>query len=92
MPTTSKFVAVVIAVLCIVLAFAREGHLSASVGKLVIVLLLPLALIWFPDELGSFTGYIGRGGRIGTETPPLLVSFLGWLMLLGIPLLAYWSG
>jgi hypothetical protein len=48
-----------------------------------------LALSWFPEELGSFTGYVGRGGRIDTETPPGLVSFMGWFFLVGIPVLGY---
>jgi hypothetical protein len=54
------------------------------------LLLLPLALIWFPEQLGSFTGYVGRGGDIDTETPPGLVSALGWFFLLGYPVLIYW--
>jgi hypothetical protein len=53
------------------------------------LLLLPLALSWFPEQLGNFTGYVGRGGDIDTETPPGLVSALGWFFLLGYPVLIY---
>ena len=77
-----------IAVACVGFAVAEEGRLSISVGKLSAFLLFPLVLIWFPDELGSVTGYIGRGGRIDTETPPMLVSGFGWLLLIGIPAIA----
>jgi hypothetical protein len=52
-------------------------------------LIFPLVLIWFPEELGSFTGYVGRGGWIDKETPPILVSIMGWLLLLGLPVLMY---
>jgi hypothetical protein len=91
MAMASKIVALMIGVLYVVFAIAQEGRLSTPVGKLVVAVLFPLALIWFPTEVGSVTGYVGRGGRIDTETPPFLVSFVGWLLLLGIPVLVYWS-
>ncbi len=53
------------------------------------VLLIPLSLIWFPYQLGQFTGYVGRGGSINTETPPILVSIAGWFFLVGIPILVF---
>jgi deoxyribodipyrimidine photolyase-related protein len=52
-------------------------------------LLLPMGLIWFPEEIGGFTGYVGRGGRIDTETPPFLVSAAGWILLVGVPAAIY---
>jgi len=55
-----------------------------------LVLLLPLALIWFPEQIGSMTGYFGVGhGSITAESPPLLVAFVGWVFLLGIGCLAW---
>jgi hypothetical protein len=39
--------------------------------------------------VGSFTGYVGRGGYIDTETPPILVSIMGWFFLVGMPCLLY---
>ena len=51
-----------------------------------LILLLPLALIWFPEVIGSATGYIGHGA-VDVETPPFLVVTMGWLFLIGIPLL-----
>ncbi|MBL9081817.1 MAG: hypothetical protein JNK76_08435 [Planctomycetales bacterium] len=81
----------IVAVVLLSLAIAQKGALTVPVGKLGLVLLLPLALIWFPEEFGSFTGYIGHGRRIDAETPPVLISLLGWLLLLGIPLLAYYA-
>lgn len=55
-----------------------------------VMLLGPLALIWFDEELGSFTGYAGRGPRIDLESPAWAVAGLGWIALVGAPfLLAY---
>jgi hypothetical protein len=53
------------------------------------LLLIPLGCIWFPEQLGSYTGYVGRGGDIDTETPPGLVSAMGWFFLIGYPVLIY---
>lgn len=58
---------------------------------LAVVLLVPLGFIWFPEEVGGFTGYVSRGGTIDAETPPALVSFIGWLLLVGLPTLAFCS-
>jgi hypothetical protein len=62
-----------------------DGQISIDVsGSPMLALMLPLALIWFPEQLGSFTGYVGRGGSIDTETPGWLVAGFGWLLLLGL--------
>jgi hypothetical protein len=52
------------------------------------VILIPVALIWFPEQIGSATGFIGHG-EVTTETPPVMVSIMGWLFLVGLPLAAY---
>ena len=46
-------------------------------------LLPPLAMIWFDKFVGGMTryGYSHYSGT--TETPPVVVRFLGWLLLLG---------
>src|SRR5438105_6940962 len=84
-----KIVAVVIACGYLVAVVVHEMAVTPVVS-LAIVLLVPLGLIWFPEELGSFTGYVSRGSTIDNETPPFLVSFLGWLflVLIGIPVVA----
>jgi len=55
-----------------------------------LITVVPLGLIWLPEEVGSITGYIGHGQTIDTETPPAIVSFLGWLFLIlfGVPIIA----
>ena len=57
--------------------------------KFGICMLLILCLIWFGEQLGSFTGYIGRGGNIDAETPGWLVCTMGWIFLIGIPVLLF---
>jgi len=55
-------------------------------GVMIVAILLGLLLIWFPERLGSATGFIGRG-RVDVESPPALVAFMGWMFLLGVPAL-----
>jgi len=72
-----------------VLAWKRNvDPTGISPYVLIFVLLFPLMLIWFPEEIGSFTGYAwGLMGNVDTETPPIFVSIMGWLFLLGLPVL-----
>ena len=63
----------------------EAGGITFQVFQGCAALLLPL--IWFPEELGSFTGYVGRGSNINLETSPILVSIAGWFFLVGLPLL-----
>ena len=56
-----------------------------------LLLLFPLALIWFPEAIGSATGFIGHG-FVDRETPPWLVSAAGWFFLVGFPLLLWLLG
>jgi hypothetical protein len=87
--TKGKLLSLVIAAGYAVAMIFQARGVSAEVVKGCIVLLLPLALISFPDELGRFTGYVGRGGNIDTETPAVLVAFMGWFFLAGLPVLLY---
>jgi hypothetical protein len=84
--TIPKILSLVIALVYIALIIVNLGAKTAF--SACIVLLLPLALIWFPDELGSMMGYVGRG-NIDTETPSIVVSILGWFFLIGMPLILY---
>ena len=84
--TISKLAALAIAVVEVIAASALEKSwpftLTVAVG-----VLLPLALIWFPEFLGGLTGW-GMSAPIDRPSPPLLVAVLGWLLLLGLPVLA----
>jgi len=86
--TISKIVAVVIALGYAIAIVVNVGFTTHATS--VLLLFVPLGLIWFPEELGSYTGYVGRGSTIDAETPAAVVSFIGWLFLLliGIPVVA----
>jgi hypothetical protein len=50
--------------------------------------LVPLMMIWYPDEINDFTlGWTGEGGTIDKPTPGFLISGFGWILLLGSLLL-----
>ena len=86
-----KIVAVVIALGYLVAIVIHEQTVTPIV-PVAVVLLVPLGLIWFPEEIGGFTGYVSRGASIDNETPPILVSLMGWLLLVGLPILALCFG
>ena len=67
------------------LAGAYFGADSGTVFKLAAFLAMPLACIWYGDELGTYVGVI-RGQAVTSETPGCLVRFGGWLLLL-LPLI-----
>jgi hypothetical protein len=85
----SKIAAVLVAITYLVLMIIDEHGVSRGVVGFGGLLLIPLALIWFPEEIGSYTGYVGRGGQIDAESPPALVAFMGWVFLVG-PVIFYY--
>jgi len=86
--TIGKILGLLIALGYAVGMIVDSGGITLQVFQGCGALLLPLALIWFPEELGSLTGFV-RGGNINTETPPILVSIAGWFFLVGLPVLIY---
>jgi hypothetical protein len=83
--TIGKFLSLLVATGYIVIAFTTLGihGLEYCIG-----LSVPLAFIWFPDEIGELTGYF-RTGYVNVQTPGPIISFLGWLFLVGLPVLLY---
>jgi hypothetical protein len=69
------------AYLCLAALGKLPNNLIASTAP---ALFLGLPLIWFPEQIGSWRAIVYRGTR---ETPPFLVAFMGWVFLLGFPLL-----
>jgi len=86
--TLGSLVALGYAVGMIVRSGGVTGHVVMGCGAL----LLPLAFLWFPDEIGGITGYFGRGQKVDIETPPAVVSFMGWFFLVGFPVVFYLLG
>jgi hypothetical protein len=66
------------------------GGPAAAIGA-VFSLLLPLALIWFSEELSSFTGGVGGGRSIDAESPEWLIAGIGWVLLVSLPIVAIWK-
>lgn len=74
-----KILSAIIAVGYVSVAYAAGGGEAAIACT--IYLILPLACIWFSEEMGSFTGTI-RGHRITSTSPGCAVAFMGWVLLL----------
>ncbi len=47
-----------------------------------------MACVWFPEALGNYAGTI-RTRPITASTPAFLVCAGGWLVLIGVPVIAY---
>jgi len=80
----SRIASLLIAVFYLSLLISQEGVHGLLMG---LVLLLPLGLIWFPEQVGNAMGFIGRAGWVSAESPALLVSGIGWILLFGFPVI-----
>ena len=50
-----------------------------------------LVMIWFPERMGEHVSspwYLGQN-RIDEPSPPLMVSIVGWIMLVLMPLIIF---
>lgn len=85
--TLSLIIAVVYLVLTAISARSQAKVLS---GLLITcgALLLPLACIWFGDELGEYVGAL-PGPGINRKSPGWMVKIGGWVLLL-LPLILFW--
>jgi hypothetical protein len=87
----SRILSLLVAIGYVVAAVIDAGGATAEMLLGCLVLLLPLALIWFPEEIGDATGFVGRG-HVDAETPAVLVSIMGWFLLVGLPVVVYFVG
>lgn len=58
-----------------------EEDASRSLLMTVGFLVLPLACIWFPDEVGGWMGLAGHG-QVTSPSASWAVVLLGWIILL----------
>ena len=75
--------------LCVVAGYAVVAvhyGLGTSILKLAVPILLAVACIWFPNELGDFTGVV-HYRAITAPSPAGLLRAIGWLVLLTAPLI-----
>jgi hypothetical protein len=77
--TKDKIVAMVIAISYLGVALFCGGW--EIFFKIAMFLLLPLACIFFSEEMGNYQGFAGFL-LIDQKSPGLIISFLGWVLLL----------
>jgi hypothetical protein len=72
-------------------ALAMVAGMCAYHGTLMLLLALlwPLSFIWFPEYWGNYTGFI-FAGNINKTSPPILVTIMGWFLLVVLPPLLWW--
>ena len=84
MLTSSRVLSVVLVLIYVIVACISDGiQLAAELG---IFLCIPLALIWFSDAVGAYTGHYKV--QITSPTPGVFIAFAGWLLLLSPVLVA----
>jgi hypothetical protein len=77
----ARVVSILIALLYAIAALITEG--VATFIFVSMALLLPLAMIWFPGEIGDYIGFARLAGpRISKKSPGGLIAFFGWCFLL----------
>ena len=77
--------ALLVALAAILLPFG--GVPAFAVPVALVISLLGLTLIWFAEPLAE-TGCFSRG--VAVSSPPLLIQAIGWLFLVGYPVLLTW--
>ncbi len=82
--TLSKIIALVLAAAYVVTA-GVAGSLSFA-ATVAVGVLPPLACIWFPEPIGSWTGVWRRYSSL-SPSPAWMVAMMGWVLLVGIPLI-----
>jgi hypothetical protein len=83
--TIGKVLSLLVAIGYTILAVIAGGMYGLRCSA---VLVLPLGLIWFPEEIGSLTGYF-KTGYVNVQTPAIIISFIGWFFLVGLPVILY---
>ena len=60
-----------------------------SIGSIGPAIAIALPLIWFPNFSAAIRGFIGRAS-VHSEEPEAMIVFMGWLILLIVPLVVAW--
>lgn len=69
--------------------FASKGKLVTDLLLVCGALLLPMACIWFGDELGEYIGAL-PGPGITRKSPGWMVKIGGWVLLLLPIVIFFW--
>ena len=83
--SASRIASLVVAIGYLVAVVVSQRGINSMLMYVAIVLLFPLALIWFPDKIGKAKGYWYNHQYIDQESPPVLIAFAGRLFLVGLP-------
>jgi hypothetical protein len=78
-----------------IIAAGVSGEGLPFAGTVAVGVLIPLALIWFPDEIESWSRSWRDGGPPGLRTspsPPWMLAAMGWVFLVGLPLFVLLHG
>ena len=76
----SRLASLVLSIAYLVVAFEAGGVEGAL--RMLLFCFVPVACIWFPDVLGDYAGFgLGSGIGITKTSPPIIVWYLGWVVL-----------
>jgi len=81
----SRAASLLVAACLLTLAILNASPTISALVVFCLALLIPLALIWFPEQIGGM-GWWGNIPITG-DTPAFLVSLMGWFFLVGLPVL-----
>ncbi|PHS02686.1 MAG: hypothetical protein COA78_20605 [Blastopirellula sp.] len=87
--TIGKIISLLIAIGYVISAVVSDGSFEIPHLFMCGYLLLPLVLIWFPEHVDVIAGQI-FGGGFDFDTPPIFATFLGWVFLIGLPVIVYY--
>lgn len=81
----SRIVSLLVAA-AFVASYGFEYGWTSNVLGPVVILMVPLALIWFPDEVGDVFEHQMRATG---PSPGTFVAAAGWFFLVGLPVIAF---
>lgn len=88
-PMVGRVLSLIVA--CIYLLYALIVGGGELFLRALLSVMFPLVLIWFPREMGTIKrGFGGMGVdsmMITKESPPIVLAFMGWVLLF-LPVLA----
>ncbi len=86
--TFGKILSLLVAVGYVVFLIIHHVTVFYVVGFCCFFVFLPLRLIWFADYLGADCRRWGSA-LIDEDTPPILITLMGWFFLVGMPVIYY---
>ncbi len=91
--TVSKLVATSIAAGLLGFSVFEKCGISDNALATLLILVLALLFVWFPETCSRYL-YLHRPRWFlynNITFPPWVFTMLGWFVLIGLPLLVYWS-